>query len=174
LPSSTELCIVCKQRKQRYVNKTCEPCNALVDAEGTHDLFGVSKKTVTQQRWEQQVKEYNHLIRTLHTQKQIADMWGLSLSSLRNLVYRWKSRGGLKVVPGLGNGKRVPGAKPKKPTAEVNHVVNEHGGGKWGKKGCTCDPCTVVRRHARMLQNRKYRLRRKQLNEQAKGGVTPS
>jgi hypothetical protein len=160
------LCIVCEKRKQRFVNKTCETCNALVDAEGTHEQFGVPTKSATQLKWEEKCKEYNQLIRQRFLQREIAAMWGMSCTSLRNYVHRWKVSGKLKVVPAMGNSARVPEKKPRQPTSQVRKIVNEHGGGKWGKAGCDCDPCADRRRHSRMLQNRAYRARRRQRREE--------
>ncbi len=166
MPVPRGQCIVCKWRKARFVNGTCEPCGALVDAEGTHDTFGVAKLSPTQQQWHERAAEYNKLIKKRWSQKRIAELWGIPVGKLRSQVYRWKTRGGIKVVPGWGN--RITVADFPKATSVTTPRVNEHGGGKWGVSHCECEPCMKRRRYSRMLTNRDYRARLKLKKQQEK------
>jgi len=160
-------CRVCGRRKARFANFTCIPCHALVEAEGTHDQFGVPKESETRKRWRRQAAEYNKLIKAGWTQSRIAEKWGISLSSLRGAAYRWKADGGIKVVPGWGS-RIVLVDVPKKPTNKVDKKANEHGGGRWGITKCTCDLCRIRRNISRAECNRRYRQARKLKREAAR------
>ena len=152
-----ELCRVCETRKAKYVNGCCLKCNALLEAEGTHELHGVAAESAVRQRWRVQAAEYNRLIRARHSQAQIAQMWGMKLSSLRSFVWRWKTLAGIKMVPALGNRRGNAEIKPASATTKKRRRVNDHGGGKWGVKDCKCDPCMKVRSVSRVAANKTYR-----------------
>lgn len=137
-------CLVCQTRKARFTNLTCEPCRALVDAEGSHKKYGIVTETKVQQQWKEYAAAYNKLIRKRFTQAQIADMWGWPLQRLRSATHRWKKQGGLKVMPGWVS--RAPEGVTLEATNKVRpYVINDHGTGRWGVRGCKCDPCRATR-----------------------------
>ena len=126
-------CKVCNKRKARYVNMTCDACRALVEAEGSHDIVGVAKESPARQRWRQEAAEYNKLIKQRMTQQQIAELWNIPVTKLRSMVWRWKSQGGIAIVPGLAGS-----LGPLKPATKKVQKRNDHGTGKWGVAGCWC------------------------------------
>ncbi len=132
------MCKVCKTRQARFINGTCQACNALVNVEGTHEQLGVAAESPTRQRWRQQALEYNRLARKGLLQKDIAALWGMKPRALASLVARMKTEGGLKIV-NLGRGHRDAEGKLVA-TNKTNKLRGEHGVG-WGVTGCTCQPC---------------------------------
>jgi hypothetical protein len=165
------ICIVCNRRKARRIQKTCDPCHALIEAEGTHEQHGLSKGSLTRQRWREQSAEYNKLIREGWSQRQVAQHFGVNCAQLRCMVYRWKIKAGIKVVPGWGN-ERLTRATAAPSTALVQKKSNEHGGGRWGVTGCNCDLCLATRRQSRRLANARYRKRLKERREAAKKNIS--
>lgn len=148
-----EPCTLCKARKSRRANGLCDACNTLTDVEGTKKKLGVPTQTPTRQRWEQQAAEYNKLVLEGFTQKQIAEKWNIEVQSLRALVFRVKSRGGIAIV-NLGNG-RGNIRETLSPSIEIRSGRNGHGGGRWGVRGCKCTPCKEVSAASRKVQAQK-------------------
>jgi hypothetical protein len=157
-------CLVCGKRRRRFVNGCCERCNALVQAEGTYDQLGVSKLTASQQRQRKMAAEYNRLIGLRMSQKQIAQLWGMTDRQVSSHAYRWR-KSGLKVTHGWGNQIEM-GDKPKV-VAKTQRKVAQHGVG-WGVTGCTCELCKVSSRTLRAQSNVRYRKRRKLKRQAAK------
>ena len=153
----TQLCLVCKRNKQRYVNGCCGRCGPLVEAEGTHDLYGVPKLNKSRQRQVTLAAEYNKLIGQRLTQKQIAQLWQMTDRQVSSLAYRWR-KSGLKVAYAWGNQIDV-GVAPKSAARTIPKIA-EHGVG-WGVTKCECELCGVSRRAMRVDSNRRYRKRRK-------------
>lgn len=156
-PEETKPCLVCKERKARYVNGCCNRCDALVQAEGTHDKYGVPKETKSRTKQRAMAAEYNELIKQRLSQKQIAELWGITHRQVSAHAYRWR-RSGLTVAHALGSQVSIEGSKPKLASKTV-HKVAEHGVG-WGVTNCTCEPCKASRRVLRAQANRLYRMRR--------------
>lgn len=154
-------CIVCKKRKQVYANNCCERCNALVNQEGTHDQFGVPKEPEYLTRMRQRIDTYNKLVLQGLTRAEIAQKMDMTIHQVNSLVYRAKKRRGLKVMNMQES--RFTAQSRSKPTAEVRPHRNEHGGGKWGIRGCNCDLCKAVRKKSRSEYAPLYLPRKREL-----------
>lgn len=158
------LCLVCKTRKKRWANGCCDRCHALVTAENTHKQFGVPKEPESHTRLRVRAKKYNKLALQGKSQAQIAEVLGLTLQQTITLAYRAKKVLDMKMF-NMKTGQMADISPPllKQPKRKR---YNEHGGGKWGIKGCTCIPCTTVRQQTRLEYRENYKPRRRILDAQ--------
>jgi hypothetical protein len=151
-------CACCKQRKAYNSRKLCRSCLTITEAEGTRELYGEIQGTVAMARMKLWAKKYNKLILEGLTQAEVAVKMGMKKGALRSKVVRYRAAG-LKLAYSLTRGaKRKPlfdVPLPPKPPKTPGMPRNGHGTGKWGIKGCKCEPC--------ILRNRQ---RRNQLNQE--------
>lgn len=151
-------CVLCKVRIARKVlGPTCDPCWTRVCAEGTAETLGLTDYRVEAAR--RGLEEYNNMLTSGMTRRQIAEKLGVSPATLSGMVARWAKRTGLKPVR---TQKRLRPTKPKAPKEgrkAGRPVTTEHGGGRWGVAGCNCKLCIARRREARRVLNIGYRAR---------------
>lgn len=140
-------CIECNTRKARYVDKKCEPCHKRSIAEGTQR----SLKQQVRDRWRKEARRYNRLIRSGLDQFQAAKKMGVDVHTLRKRIYKWKTEGGIPVIP-MG---RPTKNKPRIATTQVMTYPREHGRARWGIKNCNCEPCVTVREIHRAIMREK-------------------
>jgi hypothetical protein len=164
------LCVVCNKRRRRHVNGCCEPCSALIEAEGTHELYGIPQDKPQRRRQRELAAEYNRLIALKMTQKEIAALWGMTDRQVSNRAYRWR-RAGISVSLAWGN--QIAVADKPKVASAVKPKISQHGVG-WGVSGCTCEPCVTSRRALRAQANRRYRKRRNMRRAQARAAASES
>lgn len=155
------LCVVCKINKRRWANGCCDKCNALVEAEKSHEQLGVPKepKAVTQLR--ENAKIYNRLIRKGKTQKEIAEQWGWTQSQVASMVYRAKIVLGMPMMNATTG--KLSGINKYTLKKDTRLRRNEHGGGKCGIRSCKCDLCVERRRLTRQQYAQEYKPRRQVL-----------
>lgn len=133
-------CCECNLRLARYASRMCQRCHFRTLAEGTQ----TPRRNLKKQEWHKKARRYNRLVAKGMTQQEVAQLWGQSQGSLRGEVYKWR-KGGIAVAP---TGRDVARGS-RKPVKLKPRSVNPHGGGKWGRTGCKCDPCVMRRRQTR-------------------------
>lgn len=145
------LCQACQTRKARYVvDRCCTPCHFRLVYEQTYDQYDIVPDETVHQRWERMAAEYNKLAMSGMRQPQIAALWDMSPERLRRQMQRIRSSGKIKVV-NLGNGRRGPNGELVASVTPRLALRNEHGGGRWGVRGCKCDPCVARCKETRAI-----------------------
>ena len=169
-------CVVCNKRVPLSYTTACRKCLAWTAAEGTREKYGLPKPAPSKARRNNaHVTKFNRLVGLGLKLHEIATQLDMPLQTLKNVNGELRRSGYQLASPGPY---RPAKAQPQEPLdkSKLSIRANEHGGGKYGIKGCRCGPCLDRQREyrrnwqadnraKRRVYEKDLRQRKKQQNE---------